>query len=203
MRINLPNQITIARLFLAVVFCALLVGYDCRRAEAMRWVPNVAFVLFVVGAASDFLDGYLARKRNQETNLGRVLDPFVDKILVVGGFVLFLGTGFVDTDGRNITGVAAWMVVVIVSRELLVSGLRGFSEASGQAYGANVWGKVKMWVQSITVGWIIASLGALRDVNWVMMLRPVMIWIAVGVTVMSAVGYLPASRKALAEPGRD
>ncbi|MCZ6683935.1 MAG: CDP-diacylglycerol--glycerol-3-phosphate 3-phosphatidyltransferase [Planctomycetota bacterium] len=202
MRINLPNQITLARLVIAVVFCVLLARYECRRGDEHLWMLDWAFGLFLIGALSDILDGYLARRNNQVTPLGRVLDPFVDKILVGGGFVLFLDTGFIH-EGENITGVAAWMVVVIVSRELLVSGLRGFSEASGKAYGANFWGKSKMVVQSITICWVIVSIGRGREVDFWVSLRPIMLWITIVITVLSVVAYLPASRHALAEQSRE
>ncbi len=142
MRINLPNQITIARLFLSIVFMALLAQYEYAdtRSRLLDWCAAI----FIVAALTDWLDGYLARRSNQVTALGRVLDPFVDKILVCGAFMLFIGSGFVNHDGVNVTGVAPWMVIVIVGRELLVSGLRGFSESRGQSFGASMHGKAKM-----------------------------------------------------------
>ena len=203
MRINLPNQITIGRLFLAIIFILLLACFDVRQREEGLWMLDAAFVLFVVAAATDWLDGYLARKQNQVTSFGRILDPFVDKILVIGAFVLLLGRGFHNDNGENVTGLRAWMVVVIIARELLVSGLRGFSESQGQAYGANWWGKIKMILQSICVGWIIASVGRLQDVGWIREGRPVMIWTMVIFTAASVVAYLVASREALAEQSRE
>lgn len=202
MRINLPNQITIGRFVLAVVFLILLTCFDFCRREQTMWTLDVAFVLFVVAAGTDWLDGYLARKQNQVTSFGRILDPFVDKILLVGALVLLLGRGFRDQYGEGVTGLHAWMVVVIISRELLVSGLRGFSEAQGKPYAANWWGKSKMVLQSITVGWLIMSVGRLRDVEWVMEGRPIVIWVMVLFTAASVVAYLFASREALAEQSR-
>ncbi|MFQ5430648.1 MAG: CDP-diacylglycerol--glycerol-3-phosphate 3-phosphatidyltransferase, partial [Phycisphaerae bacterium] len=164
---------------------------------------DAAFVLFVVAAGTDWLDGYLARRQNQVTAFGRILDPFVDKVLVIGAFVLLLGRGFRDADGRGLTDLHAWMVLVIIARELLVSGLRGFSESRGRAYAANWWGKLKMVIQCITVGWIIASVGWLRGVAWVMTGRPIAVWVMVLFTVASVVAYLAASREDLAEQSRD
>ncbi len=203
MRINLPNQITIGRLLIAVVFCVTLSLVDCRRGDQQIWMIDLAFWLFIVGAVSDILDGYVARKQNQVTALGRILDPFVDKVLTGGAFILFLGTGFVNEDGRNVTGMAGWMVVVIVSREVLVTGLRGYSESEGRAYAANAFGKIKMILQSVAIGWIIQSLGRLRDVDWFLAGRPYAIWLAVIVTVASVLAYLPASRHALSETVRE
>lgn len=197
---NLPNQITTARFVMAIVFLVLLDRFDINQQAQHVWIMDVAFVLFVVAALSDILDGHLARKYDQITAFGRILDPFVDKVLVVGAFMLFLGNNFIDkSSGFSATGLEAWMVLIIVSRELLVSGLRGFSEAGGKAFGANWWGKIKMLLQSITVGWVLTSLGRLRDIEWVLTGRTILIWVMVGFTAISVIAYLMASRKALAE----
>ncbi len=203
MRINLPNQITIGRFFIAIVFLFLLASFRLADRDRHLWMLDTAFILFIVAAGSDWLDGYLARKQNQITAFGRILDPFADKILVIGAFVLLLGRGFRDAAGVNATGLAAWMVVVIVARELLVSGLRGFSESQGKAYAANWWGKIKMVLQSITVGWIIASVGRLRDVEIIREGRPYLIWLMVAFTAASVGAYLVASREALSEQSRE
>jgi len=203
MRINLPNQITIARFFMAIAFLLLLTFFDLAHRQQMIWMLDAAFVLFVVAALSDILDGYLARRQDQVTAFGRILDPFVDKILVVGAFVLLLGSGFRDEHGHSVTGLQAWMVVIIVARELLVSGLRGFSESQGKPYAANWWGKSKMVTQSTTVGWVIMSVGRWRDVDWIRVGRPIIIWAMLALTVASVVAYLFASREALAERSRD
>ncbi len=202
MRMNVPNQITTARFFLSVAFLILLASYDAARSQQTAWMLDVAFILFVLAAASDWLDGYLARKQNQVTSFGRILDPFVDKILTVGAFVLLLGSGFRDGHGAAVTDLRAWMVVLIIARELLVSGLRGFNEAAGKPYGANWWGKVKMTLQCITVGWIILSVGRLHDVGWVLAGRPIAIWATVLFTAASVVAYLASSREALAQRSR-
>ena len=199
---NLPNQITVARFFMAVVFLILLSLFDWRTRDQQAWILETTFWLFIIAAVSDFLDGYLARKQNQVTSFGRILDPFVDKSLVCGGFILLLGSGFIDEHGKNVTGLAGWMVVLIVARELMVSGLRGFSEARGKPYASNYWGKVKMWVQCMTIPLIIKTLGSWKDIHWVIVWRTAMIWLSVGVTVMSAVAYLVASREALSERSR-
>ncbi|HKQ47658.1 MAG TPA: CDP-diacylglycerol--glycerol-3-phosphate 3-phosphatidyltransferase [Phycisphaerae bacterium] len=202
MRMNLPNQITVGRFFLSIICLLLLAAYDDTRRGEHLWMLDTAFYLFIIAAVSDILDGYLARRQNQVTAFGRILDPFVDKILVCGGFILLLSSGFDDSNGTSVTGVAAWMVVVIVARELLVSGLRGFSESAGRPYAANYWGKVKMVVQCATVPLIIQTVGRWRDIEWIMIWRTVMIWLTVVVTVASVVSYLAASRDALAEQSR-
>lgn len=203
MKINLPNQVTIARLVLTIVFLAVLSRYSAA-SPADAWLLDVAGVLFVVAALSDILDGYLARKYNQVTSFGRVIDPCVDKVLVCGAFVYFSGAGFVR-DGRIVSEVAPWMTVVIIAREMLVTGLRGFSEAKGDAFGAKTWGKAKMALQCVAAGYILFTLahedGALRWHGFAT-IRLVLVWATVVVTVLSALSYVYAARGILTETSR-
>lgn len=196
--LNLPNQITIARLGLAIVFFVLLSQYS--QVSPHPALLDVAAAIFIVAAATDFVDGYLARKRRQVTALGRVLDPLVDKILVCGAFILFAGRPFVDSAGRNVTEVQAWMVVVIVGRELLVTGLRGFNESIGRSFGASVYGKMKMWMQSIAAPAILLIvaheevMGAAAEPT-----KKVLVWLTVAATALSMMVYLFRSRHILAD----
>ncbi|MEK6644941.1 MAG: CDP-diacylglycerol--glycerol-3-phosphate 3-phosphatidyltransferase [Planctomycetota bacterium] len=199
---NLPNQITIGRFFLAIIFLGGLSTFSWHTRAQQLWLLDAAFWIFIVAALSDILDGYLARKQNQVTSFGRILDPFVDKALVCGAFILLLDAGFTDESGQNVAGLSGWMVVLIVARELLVSGLRGFSESKGTPYAANYWGKAKMLVQCITVPIILKTVGSWRDIPWIMSCRTIMIWLTVAVTALSVVSYLVASREALAERAR-
>ncbi len=196
--INLPNQITIARLGLAIVFFVLLSQYSQITHNTL--LLDIAAAIFIVAAVTDILDGYLARKWGQVTALGRVLDPLVDKVLVCGAFILFVGPGFVDSDGQNVTAVRSWMVVVIVGRELLVTGLRGFSESIGKSFGASLHGKVKMWMQSIAAPAVLLIV-AHEDVigpsaGWI---KSTIVWLTVAVTALSTVQYLVRSRFILEE----
>ncbi len=196
--INLPNQITIARLGLAIVFFALLSQYSQITHNTL--LLDIAAAIFIVAAVTDILDGYLARKWGQVTAVGRVLDPLVDKVLVCGAFILFVGPGFVDSDGQNVTAVRSWMVVVIVGRELLVTGLRGFSESIGKSFGASLHGKLKMWMQSIAapaVLLIVAHEDAIgSSAGWI---KSTVVWLTVVVTALSTVQYLVRSRYILEE----
>ena len=140
--LNVPNILTTARLVLAVVVF-VLIPLDC------FWP---AFVVFVVAASTDWVDGYWARRYGQVTQVGRIYDPFVDKIIVCGAFI-FLAA---EPD----SGIAAWMAVVVVAREMLVTALRGFIEQHGGDFSAKMSGKLKMVFQCIAVG---ASLVALRQ----------------------------------------
>ncbi|MBT6050391.1 MAG: CDP-diacylglycerol--glycerol-3-phosphate 3-phosphatidyltransferase, partial [Candidatus Scalindua sp.] len=130
---NIPNRITLSRLFLAIVFFVFL---------TYRYF-NIAFVIFLVAAATDWLDGYLARKWELSTDLGRLVDPFVDKVIICGTFIIFVNVA------DDI--IAPWMVITIVAREFLVSSIRGFSESKGIKFASNIWGKTKMFIQSWTI----------------------------------------------------
>ncbi len=204
MRINLPNQITIGRLGVSIVFFILLAQFSAVDQPPRLWLLDACAVLFILGGVSDIVDGYLARKQNQVTTFGRVIDPFVDKVLVCGAFIFFAGGGFVK-DGRSITDVTPWMAVLILGRELLVTGIRGFSEARGESFAATFYGKAKMVLQSVTVGWILFTLahpdGMLGQPFFVVG-RKVMVWATVVGTALSMISYLGMARGILSETSR-
>jgi CDP-diacylglycerol--glycerol-3-phosphate 3-phosphatidyltransferase len=208
---HVPNLITGGRLLLAGVFFAMLAVYQYE-GRGDPWYLNTAFIIYCVALFTDFLDGYLARKWKVEGAFGRVVDPFVDKILVLGSFIFFAGKNFIipetgpggqisPTVVRTITGVAPGMVVLILARELLVTTFRGMGEAGGQAFGAAYIGKVKMVLQSVTIlvilvyvnyyGWIHKSRFE-TSATW---FRDLCIWVTIGITVYSGLDYI---RKAAA-----
>lgn len=202
MRINLPNQLTLGRIVLAIAFFILLAQYSQR--DPKSWILYVSLGIFIVAAATDFLDGHLARRQNQVTALGRVLDPFADKVLVCGAFVFFISPTFWSDAGDNVTGVEAWMVVVIIGRELFVTGLRGFSEAQGISFGAEFIGKAKMWTQSITVGvllFLVARRGLGPSPN-ADLIQQAFIWLTVVVTAASLVSYLIKAKAIILDASR-
>lgn len=193
MRITVPNQITLGRLVLALVFFALLSTISPRLDSGDRFALGVAFWMFLVAALSDVLDGWLARAWNQVTQFGRVVDPVVDKVLVCGAFVYFASGLFVDAQsGTNRTGVQAWMVVLIILRELLVSAVRASAESGGVAFGADWSGKLKMLVQSVTVCVILGQLAWFPQLAW---LSAACVWMTVAVTAGSLLTYLQRGRQ--------
>jgi CDP-diacylglycerol---glycerol-3-phosphate 3-phosphatidyltransferase len=159
---HVPNALTAMRLLLAGVFFVLL-GYYQYDGRGDPMLLNIAFLVYVIALFTDFLDGYLARLWKVEGAFGRVVDPFVDKVLVIGAFIFFAGKNFIILESalpgtprwhivvRTITGVTPGMVVLILARELLVTSLRGLSEGSGQNFGAVFAGKLKMGFQSATI----------------------------------------------------
>lgn len=193
---NLPNQITLARLIMAVLFVALLSQFDFRTTGTA--LIDVCFVIFVIAALTDWLDGYLARRTNQVTSLGRILDPFVDKVLACGAYVLYAGPNFMDHEaGRNVTLVAPWMVVVIIARELLVSSLRSFSESKGLAFGADLLGKIKTWMQMITAGGVMVLVAhgkPTEPYDRLTITIAILLGVTITITILSGLNYLHKAR---------
>jgi CDP-diacylglycerol--glycerol-3-phosphate 3-phosphatidyltransferase len=190
MKVNWANRVTIGRLILAIIFLVLLSQYRAESAGRLGWLLDVCLAIFIVAALTDILDGYLARKFNQVTTFGRVSDPFVDKLLVCGAFIFFATADFAAGNPRVSSFVAPWMVVVIVGRELLVSGIRGFSESQGRMFAANVFGKVKMFVQCVTIGFVLGCRVHGESVwGWFVPLRHLLVWLTVAITALSVLGY--------------
>lgn len=185
---TLPNAITSLRFGLAVV-CLALLGSIAGMPIAERAMPGWwAIGIFIVAAITDVLDGYLARKWNAVTPFGRVMDPFVDKVLVLGTFVFLASPGLAEPSDGLGSGVAAWMVVVMLARELLVTSLRGVIEGMGQAFPADRFGKSKMLLQCVaaplainlaTDGYFHAGEAGISVARW-------SLWLAIAVTVCSA-----------------
>src|SRR3972149_330354 len=170
--INLPNKLTMSRLILAVVFFAFL---------SYRFF-DIAFVAFVLAGLTDWFDGYLARKKGLLTDFGAIADPFVDKIIVCGGFILLI------QHAHDI--IPSWMVVVIVAREFLVNSLRSYSESKGIEFGATIWGKAKMFVQSFTISLILLFFAHLQHLIAIKQGIIVMLWITVIITLVSGITYM-------------
>src|SRR5437762_4909369 len=125
---NLPNQLTAARFVLAIVLFVLI--------DNGMWIACIA--VFALAAVTDWLDGYLARRQGLTSTLGRNLDPLVDKVLVCGAYIFLLPEGYPAESGG---WLKPWMVVVVVSRELVITGLRSFMENMGAKFGADWLGK--------------------------------------------------------------
>ena len=172
---NLPNQLTISRLVLAIVLFGLI--------TYQYWLTSL--VVFVVAAATDWLDGYFARKYGLVTVLGRILDPFVDKIIICGAFICLVAE-------YPRSGIAGWMAVIVVGRELLITALRSFLEQQGADFSASMSGKLKMVVQCIAAGVSLFSLSytAGSEPDWIKYLLPISVWSALALTVYSGIEYV-------------
>jgi CDP-diacylglycerol---glycerol-3-phosphate 3-phosphatidyltransferase len=210
---NVPNQLTMLRLVLAVaVFTLIPLHYFLS-----------AIVVFLIAASTDWIDGYYARKYGQVTQLGRILDPFVDKIIICGAFIMLAAE-------QPYSGIAGGVAVVVVAREMLVTALRSFIEQSGGDFSASKAGKWKMVFQCAAA---VASMAVLMLVHqkqpavigsapawldWLLVIpqkQPsaanavpawlgwslvVLVWTAVLLTIYSGAGYVAAAVKFLREP---
>lgn len=202
--LNLPNQLTTARLILSLALFGLIV---------LKFYL-VSMVLFAIAAGTDWLDGYLARKYNQITTLGRILDPFADKIIICGTFILLASSpAMVNAElvwGLPILGLQAWMVVIVVGRELLVTVLRSFIEKEGHDFSAQMSGKVKMVFQCITAGVALyclyrlelleaGNLAKLKEspTTWLFWLLEISVVLTVLTTIYSGVVYIFVAAKLL------
>jgi CDP-diacylglycerol--glycerol-3-phosphate 3-phosphatidyltransferase len=186
---NVPNQITTLRFILSVVLFAFL---------SLEFYFT-SLILFIIAAGTDWIDGYWARKYGQVTMLGRILDPFVDKIIICGTFILL---GSLQHRG---SGVWSWMAVVIVGRELLVTALRSFLEQQGTDFSANLSGKFKMVLQCFAAGTSLFVLHYAQHFNgpeqavpdWMRYLLTASVWVAVISTVQSGIGYIVVALRLL------
>ena len=192
---NLPNQLTVARLFLSFVFVALL------SIEGVEYTRTAGLVVFVIAAITDFLDGHLARKHQLINNFGKLMDPLADKVLMCAGFVLLTTLGLIP----------AWMVVVILSREFLVTGLRLLASAEGVVLAAENLGKYKTIMQIVTVIYFLLYLASTD--HWLRFIKPVfdsfylgpdhlgmlLNWISLILTLWSGCSYVWKNRKMLAD----
>jgi CDP-diacylglycerol--glycerol-3-phosphate 3-phosphatidyltransferase len=173
---NLPNQLTASRLVLALVLFLFI--------DLSLWVGCI--VVFAVAATTDWLDGYLARKQGLVSTLGRNLDPLVDKVLVCGAYIFLL-----PIQGAGLT---AWMVTVVVARELIITGLRSFMENRGASFGADWLGKVKMVLQCGALFAIFVVLKAMelevQTLSTLHAIRDAFIWSMLATTALSGLQYL-------------
>ncbi|MEE3716162.1 CDP-diacylglycerol--glycerol-3-phosphate 3-phosphatidyltransferase [Tumidithrix elongata RA019] len=177
--ITLPTWVTLSRLVAVPVILGILSWQDSELSRA------IALVAFLIAALTDWLDGYLARKLNQVTDLGKFLDPLVDKLLVLAPLLLLVQLG----------QVPAWGVFLIVAREMVITAWRGApsssqsssqnSPAQPQIVGANLWGKAKTVVQILAIAWLIVRL---PFAIW-------LFWLAVALTLISGFIYILPSKQ--------
>lgn len=190
-----PNRITAIRFAGSLVLFVLFAIWGQRTPAEMGAVAtSAAFWLFVLTAATDFLDGYLARRGNVVTAFGRIADPFVDKVLVVGTLI------FLAVMEWSRVWVPAWVVVVILAREFLVTGIRGYVESLGLEFPADRFGKIKMILQCVAIGTVLG----IHAFPWspfladaLVVLAHVLVWATLIATVGSGFSYVLKTKKLL------
>ena len=175
---NVPNRLTILRVVMIPLFVVAMLW------ETLPYHEYIALALFVGACITDFFDGYLARKYNQITTFGKFMDPLADKLLVCAAMICFLT--------NQQTQMPAWAVIVIISREFIISGFRLVAAEKGVTIAASYWGKVKTVVQMIMIILLIANLGGVFDI-----LETAFIYIAVVLTVISLVDYIYKNREVM------
>lgn len=167
---NLPNKLTILRVMMIPFFVFSLLAYDGTN-QCLRYV---AAVIFVAASLTDLLDGKIARKYNLVTNFGKFMDPLADKLLVCSALICMV----------ELKQLPAWMVIVIISREFIISGFRLVASDKGVVIAASYWGKWKTTFQMIGVVLLILNIEKLSVVT------TIVIWIALILTVISLIDYI-------------
>jgi len=167
---NLPNKITIFRVFMIPVFLVFLL------IPGMPYGRIISAVVFVIASLSDFLDGYIARKHHLVTNFGKFMDPLADKLLVSSALICFV----------ELKQLQAWIVIIIIAREFIISGFRLVASDNGVVIAASWWGKLKTNVQMIMSVMLIVNLNH----PFMNVLEQIAIYLALVLTVISLIDYM-------------
>lgn len=186
---NLPNKITVSRIFLIPLFLiVMLVPFSWGEAAflgvEMPVTHLVGALIFIIASATDWVDGYYARKLNMVTNLGKFLDPLADKLLVSAALIVLV----------DLELAASWIVIVIISREFAVTGLRLVLAGEGEVVAANMLGKVKTWAQIVAISALL-----LHNIIFELISVPfddIALWVAMIFTIWSGWDYFYKNRAA-------
>ena len=174
---NLPNKLTTFRVILIPFFVFFML------APNMTGINHyIAAAIFIVASLTDLLDGKIARKYNLVTNFGKFMDPLADKLLVCSAMICLIQTG----------QLAAWIVVIIIAREFIISGFRLIAAENGVVIAANYWGKFKTVSQMIMIILLLIDLGGVFDI-----LEQIFIWLSLALTVISLITYIWQNRSVL------
>ncbi len=185
---NLPNKLTVFRVILIVPFVLLLLGgyaqwgwFTAVFGTILEYTDYIALALFIIASLTDLLDGKIARKYNLVTNFGKFMDPLADKLLVCAALICLI----------ELQRIPAWIVIIIISREFIISGFRLVAADNRVVIAANYWGKFKTTFQMIMVCLMIANIEASA------FLTQIITWIAVLLTVVSLVDYVVKNKGVL------
>ena len=178
---NLPNKLTVLRVIMVPFFVFFMLT-DVGRA-ANKWI---ALVIFCVASLTDMLDGKIARARNLVTNFGKFMDPLADKLLVCSAMICLIPSG----------KLAAWIVIVIIAREFIISGFRLVASDAGIVIAASYWGKFKTVSQMFMIIVLIADLGGAFD-----MIGTILIWVSLILTIVSLFDYVAKNVQVLTQGG--
>lgn len=170
---NLPNRLTVMRALAVPVFVVLmLVEVGGQRCEG--WCKWTALAVFIIAAFTDLVDGKIARKYELVTNFGKFMDPLADKLLVCSALICLV----------ELERIPAWVVIIIIAREFVISGIRLIASDDGVVISASKWGKIKTVFQMIMVGFMIGNLRIFDIITMLLM------WIALALTIISLIDYI-------------
>jgi len=173
---NTANKLTFLRIFMIPIFMFALLSNNLT-------INKISLVIFIIAALTDTLDGYIARKYNQITNLGKFLDPLADKLLVISALICFV----------YLSILSPWIVIIIIGRELMITGFRTIAAKEGVVLAANIYGKVKTVVQMITITYTIFIYAQILSYNSVIYY---VLWgLTAAITVYSGYRYLWDNKK--------
>ncbi|MBQ3164155.1 MAG: CDP-diacylglycerol--glycerol-3-phosphate 3-phosphatidyltransferase [Lachnospiraceae bacterium] len=185
---NLPNKLTVFRVILIVPFVLLLLGgyaqwgwLSAILGGAVVYTDYIALVIFIIASLTDLLDGKIARKYNLVTNFGKFMDPLADKLLVCSALICLIEMG----------RIPSWIVIIIISREFIISGFRLVASDNNVVIAASYWGKFKTTFQMIMVCLMLVNIPALELVTQIVM------WIATALTLISLVDYVVKNKNVL------
>ena len=178
---NLPNKLTVLRVNM-VPFFVLFMLTDLG-GDANKWI---ALAIFCVASLTDMLDGKIARARNLVTNFGKFMDPLADKLLVCSAMICLIPAG----------KLPAWIVIIIIAREFIISGFRLIASDNGIVIAASYWGKFKTVSQMFMIILLIADFGGVFSV-----IENVLIWVSLILTVVSLVDYIAKNKQVLTQGG--
>ena len=176
---NLPNKLTTLRVIMIPFFVFFLLWQNGEN----RTFRMIALALFIIASLTDLLDGKIARKYNLVTNFGKFMDPLADKLLVCSALICLI----------ELNALPAWMVIVIIGREFIISGFRLIASDNGVVIAASYWGKFKTTFQMVSVVLLILDIPALAFVT------TICVWIALLLTIVSLVDYIYKNHKILTE----
>ena len=185
---NVPNKITISRIFLIPIFLIIMLvpfswGEISLLGSSMPVTHFVGALIFILASTTDWVDGYYARKYNLVTNLGKFLDPLADKLLVSAALIVLV----------ELQLAPSWIVIIIISREFAVTGLRLVLAGEGEVVAANMLGKIKTWAQIVAI-----SLLLLHNIIFEMISIPfdmIALWVALFFTVWSGLDYFVKNKE--------
>ena len=176
---NLPNKLTTLRVIMIPFFVFFLLWQNGEN----RTFRMIALALFIIASLTDLLDGKIARKYNLVTNFGKFMDPLADKLLVCSALICLI----------ELNALPAWIVIIIISREFIISGFRLIASDNGVVIAASYWGKFKTTFQMVSVVLLILDIPALAFVT------TICVWIALVLTIVSLVDYIYKNHKILTE----